>query len=343
MKGFVKMSKYSGMREDLVQAGGGNSSFKISDEKMAIKASGYQLADITEDVGYALVNPKIIRDRFLENEDLNSLTEFDGESILKEAFIEGSRPSIETFLHSVTGKYTLHTHPVVVNALTCREKGNHVLKELFPNALIVPYVKPGIGLAKEYFKAYKENVIDSEKVVDIIFLQNHGLVVSGDSAEAVIEKTEVVTRKIEEYLGTDMSAYHDLSMIWRFFPKKIIWKITDDNILSVYRRIGEWKHAFCPDCVVFLGKAFMNLSEKFTFDDIEQFREQYGEPVMVNYAGTLYIVADSVKKAMEIQSLMSFSAQVMALNAGCNSNLLSDAEQNVLLNWDAEKYRKKMR
>ena len=58
MKDFLKMSVYAGMREDLVQAGGGNSAYKLSDEKMAIKASGYQLADVTEQEGYAIVNPK---------------------------------------------------------------------------------------------------------------------------------------------------------------------------------------------------------------------------------------------------------------------------------------------
>ena len=110
MKGFVKISKYSGMREDLVQAGGGNSSFKISEERMAIKASGFQLADVTEENGYALVNPKIIRDRFLNCEDLSALTDEDSKAILNEAFIEGKKPSIETFLHAVSGKYTLHTH-----------------------------------------------------------------------------------------------------------------------------------------------------------------------------------------------------------------------------------------
>lgn len=33
MNNFLKMSKYAGMREDLVQAGGGNSAYKITDEK----------------------------------------------------------------------------------------------------------------------------------------------------------------------------------------------------------------------------------------------------------------------------------------------------------------------
>ena len=31
MNSFVKISRYAGMREDLVQAGGGNSAYKITD------------------------------------------------------------------------------------------------------------------------------------------------------------------------------------------------------------------------------------------------------------------------------------------------------------------------
>ena len=34
MKSFVKISKYAGMREDLVQAGGGNSAFKLQNDRM---------------------------------------------------------------------------------------------------------------------------------------------------------------------------------------------------------------------------------------------------------------------------------------------------------------------
>ena len=49
IKQFVYMSKYAGMREDLIQAGGGNSSVKLDGCKMLIKASGIQLADITQE------------------------------------------------------------------------------------------------------------------------------------------------------------------------------------------------------------------------------------------------------------------------------------------------------
>ena len=343
MKGFVKISKYSGMREDLVQAGGGNSSFKISDDRMAIKASGFQLADITEDDGYALVNPQIIRDRFLETDDLDSFTDADSKAVLEEAFIEGKRPSIETFLHAISEKYTLHTHPVVVNAMTCRKGGMDVLRELFPEALIVPYATPGVELAKAYFKAYQSAAIDDRKVFDIVFLQNHGLVVSAKSAEAVIDKTEYVLEILEKYINADYQEYHNLTKIWELFEDKVVWKVTDSNVLDVYREKKMWAHAFCPDCVVFLGKKALTLQDGFNSGDVEAFREKYGEPVMVIYNGSLYIIADSVKKALETQSVMSFSAQVMSLNDDIACELLTDEEQNFLLNWDAEKYRKAMK
>lgn len=46
---------------------------------------------------------------------------------------------------------------------------------------------------------------------------------------------------------------------------------------------------------------------------------------------------------MEIQSVLSFSAQVMKINEGLECDVLSEAEKDLLLNWDAEKYRKNIK
>lgn len=340
MREFVKISKYAGMREDLVQAGGGNSSCKFACDKMAIKASGFQLADITEEYGYAFVNPQVIRNAFM-TADLKTFDESVAKEILNQAFISGKKPSIEIFLHAVSGKYTLHTHPIVVNVLTCRKNGDEILRRLFPDALIVPYATPGVDLARAYFKAYKENANREGKLFDIIFLMNHGLVVSGNSADIVINRTETVLHKIETYLDADFSSYHELTKIWNFFGDKIVWKVTDTNIISTYKKMGSmWQHTFCPDCVVFLGKKLLALPIDYDAAFIENFRRNYGDPVMLSYGDNLFIVANSVKKAFETQSVMSFSAQVMMLNNNKRCVLLSDKEQNFLLNWDAETYRK---
>ena len=98
---LTQISHYAGMREDLVQAGGGNTSVKVSTDRMLIKASGYQLADVTAQSGYSAVNYRLIADFFKENQD-RSLTEEMGKQVLEESLIEGRRPSIETFLHAIT-------------------------------------------------------------------------------------------------------------------------------------------------------------------------------------------------------------------------------------------------
>lgn len=345
MKNFEKISKYAGMREDLVQAGGGNSAYKISNNKMAIKASGFQLADVTTKAGYALVNPLIVKEAFLNCDNLEDMTEEESKKILSEAFIEGARPSIETFLHSISGKYSLHTHPVVVNIIACRKNGSEVFKEIYPNALVVPYATPGVELAKAYFKAYREYRKDNQNEPDIVFLMNHGLLVSAETGDEVIALTEMVTKKLENYLKVDMSSYHYISELMSLYNDGIIWRVSDKNVLDSYKKIGHvWNHYFCPDCVVFLGKKMYEIkTSKIDSNDYESFVEENGYPAVISYKGNLYVHADSVKKAMEIQSVLGFSAQVMALNINEECDLLSESEKNFLLNWDAEKYRKNMK
>ncbi len=338
MKDFIKISKYAGMREDLVQAGGGNSSCKISSDRMLIKASGVSLADLTETTGYAWINPSVIRDYFLTS-DIAAITEEDSRQILEKAFLKGEKPSIETFLHAFSGTYTLHTHPIVVNALTCRKGGMELLKKMFPQALLVPYATPGAELARAYVLSYKKD-FKNEKIPDVVFLQNHGLVVSGETSEAVIRKTEEITDKIERFLKTDFRAYHDATKIWEMFEDQIIWRVTDANVLREYHRRGSiWQYTFCPDCVVFLGKKILYLNDKADRAQKEEFENRYGTPVLICYKGELYIAADRVKKALEIQSVLSFSAQVMEMNKEAECIFLPEQEQSDLLNWDAEKYR----
>lgn len=43
MQGFIQISKYAGMRNDLAQAGGGNTSMKPDDQIMLVKSSASSL------------------------------------------------------------------------------------------------------------------------------------------------------------------------------------------------------------------------------------------------------------------------------------------------------------
>ena len=347
MKDFIRISKYAGMREDLVQAGGGNSSFKLDEEKMYIKASGYRLDDVSEYTGYCAVKYKMIQDFFKNSVDVDSVSSVDCDKLLKDALIEGGRPSIETFMHSFMGKYTLHTHPVSVNAIACRKHGMNDLASLFPHALIVPYATPGADLAKAFFRAYSSlDAMKSEHVgCKIAFLQNHGLIVSGSSADEVIAETERTLDTLDVFIGRDNSLYQHTTQIWDFFKDKIVWAVTDTHVIEYYRKQDRlWNHTFCPDCVVFLGKSFLDARFELNDEVVSEYVKKNGQlPVVVAHKGNLYIIADRVEKAMQIQSVLSFSAQVMEINEGKECELLPEWEQDKLLNWDAEKYRRTLR
>lgn len=347
---FIEISKYAGMREDLVQAGGGNSSVKIDKNRMLIKASGFQLADITVESGYSTIDYSIIVD-FFNNIILDDITDKYEKQLLNDSLIDGPRPSIETFLHAITDVFTLHTHPMLVNVLTSREGGMEILKELFPEALIVDYATPGIKLAKEYFKIYKEHCTESQKKFDIIFLKNHGLIVSSKNADDVIRKTEEVLLKIEKYLSVNMSKYHSSTLIYNKLKQilndtgKIVYLSNDLNIknsLSIFKD-SLWKFWFCPDCLVYCGKRPLVLKKDFDIEDIKNYNCNYCKPIIIYYENNIYIYATNIKKAKEIESVLSFSAQVACLNKDFKIDLLCEEEQNFLLNWEVEKYRKNLK
>lgn len=353
MQDFIKISKYAGMRNDLAQAGGGNTSVKLDNHIMLVKSSGFQLADVNEKTGYSTVDYRIIVDYFKQNVEAHEedvLTEEVGKELLKEAQLEGDRASIETFLHSVTGKYTLHSHPTLVNVLTAREDGMEILHTLFPNAVFIPYRKPGAALAETYYKLYRKQQSQGADG-SVIFLANHGLVVSGDSGGRVIEITGQILGKIAEYLGVDDSAYQAATMLYQTIQQidaltgNIVY-LSENRYLSreyAGSRLvekGLWEHAFCPDCVVYANKKLLWLKKGYEKQDILQFMEQYGMPTLLYYGGYFYILAESVRKAQEIENVMSFAARVQCGNTGYRMNTLSEAQKDELLNWDAEKYRR---
>lgn len=356
-KELVQISRYAGMREDLVQAGGGNTSVKLDDTRMLIKASGVQLADVTEDTGYSVLDYAMVTD-YMEAMQRGEKV-CTAEELLKNALIEGGRPSIETFLHAVTGRVTLHVHSTAVNVLTARKGGMDVLSRLFPDALLVGYGTPGVALADVYYQAYREstNIFvsgsgrETSRSMPVIFLKNHGLVVSGDTAAEVIELTETVCKKSEEYTGLDFEPYRRGYEIYRAFEGSgmndgnLIVKAENKTVLDAYRDAGNslWEYRICPDCVVFCGRQPFQYEEKNLEEKLRSHIERYGMPVLIQDGKNLFIRAESVRKAREIESVLTFSAQAAAGNQGFEMDVLTEQEQAFLLGWDAEKYRREMR
>ena len=344
IKNLIKLSKYAGMREDIIQAGGGNTSVKINDETMFIKSSGYQLSEMKENVGYSKVNYKKIVDYFKNNLEIKRSDE---KELLENTLIEGKRPSIETFLHSITGKYTLHTHPLLINVFTSRKNGMKELKSMFPDSLIIDYQTPGIFLAKEFFDKFSK--LENPQKVNIVFLKNHGLIVSGKNMDEVIELHESILETLENKLKVNMQAYRNSTFLFKkledFIENNIVYLCENSRIKNFIENnsIKDVNYCFSPDSLIYCNKKILLLNKN---DDmlkvVKNHNLKYGNFNVVYFENELYIIAPNVKKAKEIESVLSFNLQVLKLNKNDEMDFLTEEEQNFLLNWDSEKYRKNL-
>lgn len=341
---LIKLSKYAGMREDIIQAGGGNTSVKIDDETMFIKSSGYQLSEMEENVGYSKVNYKKIVNYFKNHLEIKRSDE---KELLEETLIEGKRPSIETFLHSITEKYTLHTHPVVINVFTSRTNGMEELKSVFPDSLIIGYQTPGIFLAKEFFDKFLE--LEEPRKANIVFLKNHGLIVSGKNIDEVIELHENVLKILEDRLKINMKVYRNSTYLFEkledFIENNIVYLCDNNRVKNFIENndIDKVNYCFSPDSLIYCNKKILVLNKN---DDMLKVTKrhvlEHGSFNVIFFENEFYIIAPNIKKAKEIESVLSFNLQVLELNRNDEMDFLTEEEQNFLLNWDSEKYRKNL-
>ena len=344
IKNLIKLSKYAGMREDIIQAGGGNTSVKINDETMFIKSSGYQLSEMEENVGYSKVNYKKIVDYFKSHLEIKRSDE---KELLENTLIQGKRPSIETFLHSITEKYTLHTHPLLINVFTSRKNGMKELKSMFPDSLIIDYQTPGIFLAKEFFDKFLK--LENPQKANIVFLKNHGLIVSGKNMDEVIKLHESILETLENKLKVNMQAYRNSTFLFKkledFIENNIVYLCENRRIKNFIENnsIKDVNYCFSPDSLIYCNKKILLLNKN---DDmlevVKNHNLKYGNFNVVYFENELYIIAPNVKKAKEIESVLSFNLQVLELNKNDEMDFLTEEEQNFLLNWDSEKYRKNL-
>ena len=170
---FVEFCHLVGACPDLVQSGGGNISVKLSDDEMLIKASGMDLSDISETQNYVHLK-------------------YQGPSKFHLKTPSACRPSMETGFHiSLSQKFVLHTHSVWANILTCSEQGEELVKKFFPMAVWIPYASPG--------KELGDLIESKKKASQLFFLQNHGLISSGETWQECWRLHCDVSKKVKEH------------------------------------------------------------------------------------------------------------------------------------------------
>ena len=232
LNNLSKASILIGNEVAYVQGGGGNTSVKLNDSIMAIKASGTKLKDVKQDEGFSVVDYSLLNS-YLDNPD--SEDSIFTKKIASFVVETNNRPSIETGFHSLLGKYVIHTHSVYVNVLTCSVEGKEEILKLFPGCIWVEYATPGRDLTIEL----KEKIPVSLPQEGCIFLQNHGLIVWADVSHKAVKIHNNISNTIKDKLELEHFFYkEDKNYIPNknqnqiLFPDQVVYTMAGEDIIK---------------------------------------------------------------------------------------------------------------
>jgi FMN phosphatase YigB (HAD superfamily)/rhamnose utilization protein RhaD (predicted bifunctional aldolase and dehydrogenase) len=322
---FKNISRFCGERFDLVQAGGGNSSVKFGDY-MFIKASGVNMSNVNINNGYVVIdNKKILND--INSNIIKEVTEYN--------LFGQKRASIETFMHSILKKYTLHIHPIQINRILITTEAKNIIKEIFPDSLIIDYFTPGIKICNKIRKVYNNE--------NLIFLINHGIIITSDTYEDLYNILEKVIIEFEKKQQINYEKYkftNKLSCyINKYFKTDNISYLCDNSKIIFYlqnkKYLFDEKISF-PDALVYCGLKILFINN---FNEINEYNQKYNEiPKIIVVNNNIYINTISLQKCKEIEDVLL--SNLLILDSEFTKNYLPYEEICFLNNWDAEKYRK---
>lgn len=195
---LIAISRKFGQDSRFVIAGGGNTSYK-DENRLWVKASGHALATITED-GFAVLDRALLNEMGEKayNEDTAIREEQVKNDLAVACITKDRRPSVETSLHNCMDfSYVVHLHPTLVNGLMCSVNAEAACKEIFPDALYIEYTDPGYTLFKKVYDRIKAYKAEKGKEPQVIFLQNHGIFVGGDTTAEIEGIYSEVLGKLE--------------------------------------------------------------------------------------------------------------------------------------------------
>ena len=197
---------------DLVLSAEGNVSSRLDDpadgsRRMIIKASGCSLATMTDD-DLLLVDRQMISPLLDQADVTDDITAAAYRSSVLDAGARPRMPSVEAILHAVIYDETsvqviAHTHPTAVNAILCSQTPELLVGgALFPDMIVVlgrrqlllPYVDPGVPLARAVRDAIRAFVSQEGTAPRVIYLANHGLFVLASSPDEALQITSMVVK-----------------------------------------------------------------------------------------------------------------------------------------------------
>ena len=332
--------------EDYVKGGGGNTSVK-NESTLWVKPSGTTLSGLTPETFVAMNRAKINELYEVETPAVAA----DREELVKNlmgAAVENDagRPSVEAPLHNVFElKFVVHTHPALVNGLTCAKDGEVACKRLFPEALWVEYIDPGYTLCMVVRERIEQYKATKGKEPALLVLQNHGIFISANTPDEI--------RELYFYFMETLKAEYDKMGI---SPSIDIAEVSDspetvEQIRSIFgddaafvASSGRFTYApgpITPDHLVY-SRAFPFTDELRPESAAKYIADRGYAPKVVVAGDRIYGIGNSQKNADLALVLAQDGALVMQLSAAFGGiNYMTDSQREFIENWEVESYRQK--
>ncbi len=346
LKTIVELSHEFGTPE-YVKGGGGNTSFKDA-STLWVKPSGTTLAGLREDTFVSLDRAKVNQLYDVETPEESHAREELVKNFMAEAVLnDAGRPSVEAPLHNILEtNFVVHTHALLVNGMTCAKDGETVSNRLFPDALWVEYVDAGYTLCmvlKDRIEAYKAQ---HGRIPRIIMLKNHGIFVSGDSAQEIRSLYASVMDPLrEEYERLGINENLEYSDGERDLPAEArIQEIFGEDARFI-QSSGFFECVpgpITPDHLVY-ARAFP-FSDELTQEAADAYRAKHGfAPKVVIHGNRVYGLGVTEKNADLALLFAQDGAQILKLSQAFGGiDYMTDRAREFIENWEVESYRQKV-
>lgn len=364
---LIAISRKFGQDSRFVIAGGGNTSYK-DENRLWVKASGHALATITED-GFAILDRTLLNEMGEKayNEDTAIREEQVKNDLSVACVTKDRRPSVETSLHNCMGfAFVVHLHPTLVNGLMCSVNAEAACGEIFPEALYIEYTDPGYTLFKKVYDRINAYKAANGKEPQVIFLQNHGIFVGGDTTAEIEGIYSEILGKLEAKVaalpegGSEVSpAVTDVipairQMLSRSGRGLKTLKVTKNALVDYFLDGSREKIAapFTPDIIVYCKSAYIFIDAESDEEILKQAEEKieafaaekgYTPKVLLIKGIGLVAVGDNFKNAQIITDVFTDAMKVAfyAQSFG-GEHPMEKAWIDFIDNWEVENYRRKV-
>ena len=364
---LIAISRKFGQDSRFVIAGGGNTSYK-DENRLWVKASGHALATITED-GFAVLDRTLLNEMGEKayNEDTAIREEQVKNDLAVACVTKDRRPSVETSLHNCMGfAFVVHLHPTLVNGLMCSANAEAVCGEIFPEALYIEYTDPGYTLFKKVYDRINAYKAANGKEPQVIFLQNHGIFVGGDTTAEIEGIYSEILGKLEAKVAALPEGGSEVSptvtdvipairqMLSRSGRGLKTLKVTKNALVDYFLDGSREKIAapFTPDIIVYCKSAYIFIDAESDEEILKQAEEKieafaaekgYTPKVLLIKGVGLVAVGDNFKNAQIITDVFTDAMKVAfyAQSFG-GEHPMEKAWIDFIDNWEVENYRRKV-